>query len=363
MFTAATSNYRYGFNGKEKDNEVKGEGNQYDYGFRIYDPRVVRFLSVDPLQKKYPELTPYQYASNSPVDGIDLDGLEVFAINGRTGETASGPLYLPNYPASAGWVISNGQPPPSPTAPQYSAVKPVINPSHSEAPPLAIQQQKARANNSQRPATPARVTPTIAQYTPPATQQGRDAQNARVQNLNAQNGLNADGRDAFLTRLAGNKTLGNLNDNIVTPLMVLDGAYGLGRGGASLLLKNEKIASIFSKNLYRFDTRSYSQIVESGGFNSYGIDMNLMEHANGNNIFNRTSGFIGTSKSYNATLNFANETGLEGYIYKIKPQATGRDVNKILGSASPFPYEQEVAIPLNIPASDVKPIKKVGGNQ
>ena len=43
---------------------------------RIYDPRVGRFLSVDPISRKYPELTPYQFASNRPIDGIDLDGLE-----------------------------------------------------------------------------------------------------------------------------------------------------------------------------------------------------------------------------------------------------------------------------------------------
>jgi hypothetical protein len=42
----------------------------------VYDPRIGKFLSVDPLTKKYPELTPYQYASNRPVDSIDLDGLE-----------------------------------------------------------------------------------------------------------------------------------------------------------------------------------------------------------------------------------------------------------------------------------------------
>mgnify|MGYP003576095244 CR=1 FL=1 len=71
------SAYRYGFNGKENDNEVKGEGNQQDYGMRIYDPRVGRFLSVDPITAKYPELTPYQFASNSPIFGIDLDGLEI----------------------------------------------------------------------------------------------------------------------------------------------------------------------------------------------------------------------------------------------------------------------------------------------
>ena len=70
------THYRYGFNGKENDNEVKGEGNQQDYGMRIYDPRLGRFLSVDPITKKYQELTPYQFASNRPIDGIDEDGLE-----------------------------------------------------------------------------------------------------------------------------------------------------------------------------------------------------------------------------------------------------------------------------------------------
>ncbi len=68
--------YGYGFNGKENDNEIKGTGNQQDYGFRIYDPRLGRFLSMDPLTKGYPELTPFQFASNEPISNIDLDGLE-----------------------------------------------------------------------------------------------------------------------------------------------------------------------------------------------------------------------------------------------------------------------------------------------
>jgi hypothetical protein len=33
-------------------------------------------LSVDPLSKSYPMLTPYQFAANSPISGIDQDGLE-----------------------------------------------------------------------------------------------------------------------------------------------------------------------------------------------------------------------------------------------------------------------------------------------
>lgn len=80
-YSIANTNYRYGFNGKENDNEVKGEGNQQDYGMRIYDPRLVRFLSVDPVANKYPELTPYQFASNRPIDGIDRDGLEFYQAN------------------------------------------------------------------------------------------------------------------------------------------------------------------------------------------------------------------------------------------------------------------------------------------
>ncbi|SFN33738.1 RHS repeat-associated core domain-containing protein [Chitinophaga sp. YR627] len=79
-----SNEYRYGFNGKENDNEVKGEGNQQDYGMRIYDPRIGKFLSVDPLTAEYPELTPYQFASNSPISGVDLDGLEYYyAADGK----------------------------------------------------------------------------------------------------------------------------------------------------------------------------------------------------------------------------------------------------------------------------------------
>ena len=75
-YAQANAKYRYGFNGKENDNDVKGDGNQQDYGMRIYDPRLGRFLSVDPLTKKYPWYTPYQFSGNNPIKFIDLDGLE-----------------------------------------------------------------------------------------------------------------------------------------------------------------------------------------------------------------------------------------------------------------------------------------------
>jgi RHS repeat-associated protein len=73
-YSIANTNYRYGFNGKENDNDI--ENSAQDYGMRIYDGRLGRFLTVDPITAKYPFLTPYQFGSNRPIDGIDLDGLE-----------------------------------------------------------------------------------------------------------------------------------------------------------------------------------------------------------------------------------------------------------------------------------------------
>ncbi|HSZ71830.1 MAG TPA: RHS repeat-associated core domain-containing protein, partial [Cytophagaceae bacterium] len=70
-----SSDYRYGFNGKEKDvNGLGGGGSTYDYGFRIYNPQIAKFLSVDPLAKKYTSESNYIYAGNSPVVMIDEGG-------------------------------------------------------------------------------------------------------------------------------------------------------------------------------------------------------------------------------------------------------------------------------------------------
>jgi RHS repeat-associated protein len=67
--------YRYGFNGKEKDSDINTL-TVYDYGFRIYNPALGKFLSVDPLFKSYPWNSPYAYAENEPIANVDLDGLE-----------------------------------------------------------------------------------------------------------------------------------------------------------------------------------------------------------------------------------------------------------------------------------------------
>ncbi len=63
-------NSPYKFNGKELDEET----GLYYYGARYYDPRASIWLSVDPLFEKYPNVNPYVYCVQNPLNLIDPDG-------------------------------------------------------------------------------------------------------------------------------------------------------------------------------------------------------------------------------------------------------------------------------------------------
>lgn len=69
---SAGSGYRYGFNGKENHDEIGWD----DLGMRDYDPKVARLFCIDPLTSEYSELTPYQFAENSPIQNVDFLGLQ-----------------------------------------------------------------------------------------------------------------------------------------------------------------------------------------------------------------------------------------------------------------------------------------------
>ena len=68
----SSDEYRYGFNGMEKDDEVNGSGNSYDFGARLFNARVGRWYSTDRVAN--PWISPYQFASNNPVNNVDPDG-------------------------------------------------------------------------------------------------------------------------------------------------------------------------------------------------------------------------------------------------------------------------------------------------
>jgi len=68
--------YRFTFQGQEGDSEVKGEGNSYTTEFRQLDPRLGRWLSIDPMSEKFPHQSPYAAFDNNPLNIIDPNGAE-----------------------------------------------------------------------------------------------------------------------------------------------------------------------------------------------------------------------------------------------------------------------------------------------
>jgi RHS repeat-associated protein len=72
--TSTGNDYRYGFQGQEKDDELKGEGNSYDMSARMLDPRVRRWFSVDPLVNK--TMDAYGFVYQNPINIIDPTGME-----------------------------------------------------------------------------------------------------------------------------------------------------------------------------------------------------------------------------------------------------------------------------------------------
>jgi RHS repeat-associated protein len=73
--------YRFGFQGQEGDDEVNGKGNSYAFKYRIHDPRLGSFMSVDPLASKFAWNSPYAFSENRVIDGVELEGLEVVSVH------------------------------------------------------------------------------------------------------------------------------------------------------------------------------------------------------------------------------------------------------------------------------------------
>lgn len=84
----SSDSYRWGFNGMRKDDEIHGAtGTSYDFGARLYDPRVGRWLSIDPAAREYPTLSPYVFVANNPISFVDPDGKKIRPTNSRAKAT------------------------------------------------------------------------------------------------------------------------------------------------------------------------------------------------------------------------------------------------------------------------------------
>lgn len=197
--------YRYGFNGKENDNEVKGIGNQQDYGLRIYDLRLGKFLSVDPISKDYPELTPYQFASNSPIENSDLDGAEALS------EIKAG--------LAKKWDM------------QMKIAS--INDAN----------KKAKESQTRAMMRYLATVPPTARANTEISKVPKKVSN-KVKQLRREHHMDAEtGKKTAMGRLFMSKTYQNLNDNVVEPMAHMAVGEGAGRllfKGGSLLFKFEQ---------------------------------------------------------------------------------------------------------------------------
>jgi RHS repeat-associated protein len=102
-------NYRYGFQGQEMDDEVKGEGNSVNYKYRMHDPRIGRFFAVDPLAPKYPHYTPYSFSGNEVISAVELEGLEPNnVINSETGVSTPDPIIRVDHNSDAVRELAEG---------------------------------------------------------------------------------------------------------------------------------------------------------------------------------------------------------------------------------------------------------------
>jgi RHS repeat-associated protein len=70
-----SKDYRYGFNGMEKNDEA-GSENSYSTMYRQYNPRLGRWLNTEPLIEMYPAISPYNSFKNNPILFNDINGLQ-----------------------------------------------------------------------------------------------------------------------------------------------------------------------------------------------------------------------------------------------------------------------------------------------
>lgn len=68
---------KYLYNGKELQEDL----GWYDYGWRMYDPAIARFTSVDPLTEKNHNQSGFVYAANNPIKYIDFMGLDTMMVD------------------------------------------------------------------------------------------------------------------------------------------------------------------------------------------------------------------------------------------------------------------------------------------
>jgi RHS repeat-associated protein len=326
--TVNVNNFKY--NGKELQSEEFSGGiglNWYSYGMRDYDPQIGRFLRLDPLSQRFVSLTPYQYASNDPVKNIDLDGLEAMEAVWRSAG------FIDYGGGNVKWDKG------SDLYKYYSSGQAYVDAFHIAVGLAGVMELGA-----------ALIVEEAAYGALAASASEAGASVAEISSMGAEGA-----RGAALARRAAAEEA-SVKAAAETEAMISDNVTKFQNSAADIISQTSKnIEDLANQTLelYRFDFRTPLEIEQAGGFKPWGTDMDLLKHADGTNIMNKTSGYVSTSSKESAVLDMF-DGGDPGYMYKIKyPFGDAVDVNKKLGLSSPHQYEFEFAIPNTIPFSHI----------
>ncbi|RXK86142.1 scabin-related ADP-ribosyltransferase [Filimonas effusa] len=348
--------YKYGFAGKEKDNEIKGEGNSYNFDARMYDPRVVRWFSTDAKEK--PHLSPYNFVQNNFPNKIDPDGNDdihfhfLTKITGFTlgaGTPACSTFYRTTTTAAVQIVKTNG-----PDRFFHHKHFVFANGMHSEK----IKEFHPFVESSRSGLT----------TTPIPFSMGLLTRNDKdVHTLGKYYDAFPEYKKLLDQRLANptsdfyssgnwynyNKVFKPAKSNydlwggVAKGAEITAAVVGFAEMGLSLVSAEANTARF----LYRFDTRSLEEIKAAGGFKAWGDDLDIAAHATGS----YESAYVSTSLEESAVMKMFQ--GKSGFIYKIKWQEAGVNVNEALGSRTPYGHELEIAVPGRIDAADIINVK------
>jgi RHS repeat-associated protein len=278
--TYGIGNYAYSYNGK-KDDKKAGRGYQ-NYGMREYDKLTSRFISVDPITDEYPELTPYQFASNRPIDGIDLDGLEFLSTFRST--------QLKHFEGSN--IIKQQK-----AADLYQQKQ--------------MQEISARASR--------KIPDVISEYREPDPITKQQRQNYKERALDNA-GRYADGTKKPLTKLAENKHFTRFAEKIAMPIVEFAAADGAGK----ILFKG--ISVIKEKILYTTVFRT----IDAAESNSINTLQKFSFGPNGSNM----KQFWTNEEAFNTYINTANGRFANGFKLEAKVPKFLLGKDKILNTAT-----------------------------
>jgi RHS repeat-associated protein len=297
--------YRHSFNGQEKDEETK----THHFKYREDKEDIGRFWSVDPLSAQYPWNSPYAFAENRVIDGIDLEGAERKSKIG--------------YYSSDGYVQGSDHVPTNrieETLIQLKTVK-------------SLKREAAIINSPEYKAT----------------------QKQAYQEYIKTNGLvEYDGQLYANGSLAPSSAV----EEAVEFIMTLGTSYFAKKATQKLLSS--------SRTLYRGDSRPPWEIVSDGGFKARGDFDDLIA-----NVIkaNPKSSFIATSKkkeiadlfaerSSNPTSSLYNKN--LAYVYSISDNGNGIDVNDyftMMGKKNIYDWQEEVVFKGGIKLEQIQSVQ------